>query len=203
MSDAQNNSDKAANAKTPEQLIGEHVGLAMIAGAIPIPFVDLAVVTTIQVELLNRLAQHYQVDFNLERGKSMISSLIASSAGIMAGKIGASLVKGIPGIGSLLGVGSQVIFSGASTYAIGHIFDDHFRKQGSLFSFDFERVKRDFQAFFEEGTIFAQKKQKQPPTGQSKDDILSTIAKLNNLMQSGAINKDEFEKAKADLLTRL
>ena len=40
----------------------------MIAGAIPVPLVDIAAVTAIQLDLIKELADHYDVDYSRERG---------------------------------------------------------------------------------------------------------------------------------------
>ena len=50
--------------KNADRIINTHLGFAMVAGAIPVPIVDIAAVTAIQMDMLNQLAKTYEVDFN-------------------------------------------------------------------------------------------------------------------------------------------
>ena len=87
------------------RIINEHATFSLIGGAIPIPIVDLVAVTAIQLDMLQKLAELYEVNFNSERGKFLVSALIGSTLGTSIGRVGASAVKGIPGIGTILGIG--------------------------------------------------------------------------------------------------
>ena len=200
MSDTKHEDQKTeVTKKTPEEIIMRHVGFGMVAGAVPFPIVDIAAVTAIQMDMLRQLSTAYEIDFNEERGKSLASALITSTIGTSIGRLGASVVKTIPGIGTLLGVGSQVVLSGASTYAIGKIFQTHYEKGGSLFDFDVDKMKAQFEDFFQIGKTIAEKQEK----ATSREDILETINKLKDLADGGVISKEEFEKTKKELLEKL
>ena len=181
--------------KTTEQIIRQHVIFSLLAGAIPLPIVDIAAVTAIQIDMLKQIAATYDVDFNQERGKSIAAALV----GTTLGRIGASAIKAIPGVGTAIGIGSQVIISGATTYALGQVFDYHFKNNGSLFDFDLEKMKDKFQEFFEKGKEIAKNLNKKP----AKDDVFETIKKLQGLKDSGAISEKEFQKTKDQLLSKL
>lgn len=184
--------------KDPERIIREHVAFSMVAGAIPFPVVDIAAVTAIQLDMLKQLADHYEVDFNRERGKSLASSLFSATLGSLVGRTGASMVKVIPGIGTILGIGSQVVLAGTTTYALGKVFDQHFIKRGTLENFDVEEMKEGFQDYLKKGKNVAQ--EMKDKTG--KEDVLKTIEKLDALRKSGTITEREFEKTKKELLGR-
>ena len=171
----------------------------MVAGAIPFPIVDIVAVTAIQMDMLQQLATYYDIDFNSERGKSLISSLLASTIGINLGRMGASVLKVVPGIGTILGIGSQVILAGASTYAIGKIFQNHFQNDGNLFDFDVNSMIVKFEEYLESGKKVAEEKQKKT----DKNDILETIDKLKELKDKGVITEAEFIKTKKELLDKL
>ena len=111
-----------------DEVIRQHMGFAMAAGAIPFPVVDIAAVTAVQLDMLAKICRIHGVDYSEERGKTLMSSLLAASLGSWVGKLGASALKSIPGIRTALGVGSQVVLAGATTYAIGRVFHTHFRK---------------------------------------------------------------------------
>src|SRR2546421_12423264 len=72
------------------------------AGLIPVPIVDVAAVGGVQLQMLRRLSEIYDVPFTENRGKSIIASLAgslipASTATTTAMGVG-SLMKGLPGI---------------------------------------------------------------------------------------------------------
>jgi len=182
-----------------EKIIRQHVGFSMIAGALPIPILDIVVVTATQMDMLRQLADAYGVDFNEERGKSIASSIMGATLGTVAGRVGASIVKAVPLVGWLLGIGSQVIFSGASTYALGKVFQSHFDEQGTMFDFNVDKMKDRFKSFMERGKKVAEDINE----NRSEDDILATIEKLKALKDKGAISEEEFEKSKKDLLAKL
>lgn len=180
-------------------IINSHLGFAMVAGAIPFPVIDVLAVTAIQIDMLAHLARNYEIDFDKERGKSIVSSLVGSTIGSFLGRAGASAVKGIPGIGTLLGIGSQVILSGASTYAIGKAFQGHFQNNGNLFNINLDEMKKKFEEFLKQGETIAKEKEKH----QTKEDIMDKIAKLGDLKNQGVLSEEEFAKTKADLLAKL
>ena len=100
-----------------ERIIRSHVLWAMGGGLIPIPLVDIAAVTGIQLDMLKQLAVLHDVDYSASSGKAFISALSGSTFAAL----GSSLVKVIPGIGTFLGVLSMSALSGASTYAVGQV----------------------------------------------------------------------------------
>ena len=187
------------NTEDVEKLIRRHVGFAMVAGAIPIPLVDIAAVTAIQLDLIKELAKQYEVDYSRERGKVIAATLIGTTVGNLIGRLGASAIKAIPGVGTVLGIGSMAVFAGASTFALGKVFEHHFKEGGNLFDFDVDAMKEKFKDFFKRGKTVAEEIRKNP----NREDIVETISKLQELKNSGAITEEEFEKTKKELLAKL
>src|SRR5918912_4574798 len=90
------------------------------AGLVPIPLVDVAAVGGLQLFMLRRLSELYDVPFSETRGKSIIASLAgsvlpASTATSSAMTVG-SLIKGFPGIGWAVGALTMPVFSAGATY---------------------------------------------------------------------------------------
>ncbi len=185
--------------RSADEIIGQHVTFGMIAGAIPVPIVDIASVTAIQLDMIHQLSKLYDIDYDDERGKSLVGALIASGIGVSIGRAGASMVKALPGVGTILGIGSQVIFSGASTYAIGNVFKQHFESGGNLFDLDTVKSADAFKSFFDLGKEYAKKKEKI----QSKEEIFETLETMKDLHEKGVITQEEFEKTKAELLKKI
>ena len=106
------------------------------AGLIPVPFVDLAAIGGIQIEMLRRLSQLYDVPFSENRGKALIAgfagTMIPASSGIGA----ASLIKGVPLPACAISAVAMPALSAGATYAIGMAFVQHFRSGGTLLDFE-------------------------------------------------------------------
>ncbi len=183
------------NREVIDDLIKKHVLFSMTAGAIPIPLADIAAVTAIQLDMIKEIAELYDVPYDKNRGKSIASSL----AGASFARFGASIIKSVPGVGTLAGLASQVVLSGASTYALGRIFESHFSADGDLFDLETDAVKKKYKEFLKKGKDFASSLKK----NDKGADIFETIEKLKELKESGAISEDEYEKTKKELLKKV
>ncbi len=178
-----------------ESIIKTHVIISMTAGAIPIPLVDFVAITAIQMDMIKQIAEFHSAQFDSNLGKSLASSLIGTSLA----KFGASAIKSLPGVGTAIGISSQMILAGGSTHALGRIFDSHFADNSSLSNFNLELMKKKYNELLKVGKDFANDMKKE----LKKGDIFETIEKLNKLKESGAITEKDFEKTKKDLLAKI
>ena len=183
------------NTKKTDNIISRHVIYAMTAGAIPVPVADIVAVSAIQYDMIKQIAEEYKVKYDSEKGKALASSL----AGATASRISASFIKAIPGVGTFLGIGSQMLMAGATTYALGRIFDSHFSGNKNLDSINVEAVKKQYREFLEKGKEYAKEIKK----NFSRDDVFDTIEKLNQLKSTGAISEEEFRSTKEKLLNKI
>jgi uncharacterized protein (DUF697 family) len=107
------------------------------AGLIPVPVVDLAAVTGVQLKMLRDLSDLYGVEFSQNRGKSILGALlgglVAKSAAV--GPLGA-IIKAIPVFGPVVGVVTMPGFYAGSTFAVGRVFAQHFELGGTFLNFD-------------------------------------------------------------------
>src|SRR6266496_4914664 len=75
------------------------------AGLIPIPFIDIAAVGGVQLQMLRRLSEIYGIEFSENMGKSVIASLagsvIPASTAATTGIGVSSVLKAVPGIGTV------------------------------------------------------------------------------------------------------
>jgi uncharacterized protein (DUF697 family) len=133
--------------KKAAELVDRYAAWSAAAGVIPVPLVDMLAVGGLQLQMLRRIAQIYEpvnaVHFSEERGKAVIASLVGTSTATITGVGVASVMKGIPGIGTILASLSMPALSAAATYAIGHVFIKHFASGGTLLDFEPENY-RDF-----------------------------------------------------------
>ena len=136
-------------------LVKKYMWWSMGAGLLPIPLLDIAAVSGVQLKMLNELAKVYNVKFSKNAGKSIIGALLGGiSADALSKSYITSAVKSIPIIG-IVGSVSMPIFSGAATWAIGKVFIQHFASGGTFLDFDPKKVKEYFMNLFKQGQEIA------------------------------------------------
>jgi len=121
------------------------------AGLVPIPVVDLVALSGIQLEMLYSISKLYDVPFRRDIGKSIIAALLGSVLPTGMAPWLASMIKLIPLIGQTTGAVTMSIVGGASTYAVGKIFIQHFEAGGTFLDFKPEKVKDYFAQLYKEG----------------------------------------------------
>jgi len=135
-----------------KSIVKEHMYWAMGLGLIPIPLVDLVAISATQLKLVHRLAKHHEVCFVSSQGKAFVAALTGSlGSQALARGVGGSLVKLIPFVGTYAGVITLPVLAGASTYAIGMVFNQHFASGGTFLDFDPETVREHYEECFEKG----------------------------------------------------
>ncbi len=185
-----------SNKIAADKIIRKHIIWAMGGGLIPVPLVDFSAVTAVQMDMLSQLAKLYEVDYDVTTGKTFVAAL----TGTTLATIGASLVKIIPGVGTVLGGVSMSVMSGASTYAVGQVATQHFESGGNLLDVDFDKAKKSYKKAFEEGKGVVSDLEKEQDEG---NDVFEKLEKLGKLKEQGVINEEEFETQKQKLLERI
>lgn len=217
--------DKSTQA---DRVIDNHILWSMGAGALPIPIVDVAAVTAIQLNMLKELCLIYDVDYSEGFGKNLISSIVG--AGVA--KVGASAVKTIPVVGSLLGGVPMVVLSGASTYALGQVFKSQLQVTTVLSKFDMSGAKEMYKDAFEKGKQYVKDlrnrvgfgskgedpkaegdagDKKEGNNGTSNDSkqtsgddaVFEKLRILGDLRDKGILTEDEFQQKKQKILAQL
>lgn len=184
-----------------EKVIKEHMLWSLGAGLLPIPIVDIAAVTMVQLDMLKQLCRVYERDYSTSEGKVLLSAI---TGGTLA-RIGATMLKALPGIGTLLGGVSMSIMAGASTYAIAKVAIMHFEGGGDLFNFDLDSAKKVYEDEFEKGKEYASDldKERKRKASASGDDVFKKLEKLAELKEKGVISEEEFDTQKQKLLEQL
>lgn len=113
---------------------------SMASGLIPLPLVDILSLSNIQFHMIQTLAEHYETPTDNVK-KSLITSFISGSLPVASVLGLGSIIKSMPGIGSLAGSGSVSMASGAVTYAVGQVFIRHFELGGTLQDFNPDSAK--------------------------------------------------------------
>ncbi|MGK7895106.1 MAG: DUF697 domain-containing protein [Xenococcus sp. (in: cyanobacteria)] len=179
-----------------QAIIRSHVLWSMGGGLIPIPLVDFAAVTAIQLEMLQQLAHLYGVDYSRSNGKTFVSAL----TGTTVAKLGASLLKALPGVGTIIGGASMSLTSGASTYAVGQVAINHFANSGTLSNFVEDQVKKAYDTAFEQGKSYVSDLE---DNQDQAANIYQSLEQLGKLRDQGILTEEEFQAKKKELLARL
>jgi uncharacterized protein (DUF697 family) len=123
-----------------EQTVKRFSAWSAAAGVIPVPFVDVMAVGGIQLQMLRRLAETYDVPFSDNIGKSILATTVGSIIPVSAAAptaIGlASALKFIPVLGTTVAALTMPAMSAAATYVVGKVFIQHFASGGTLLDFD-------------------------------------------------------------------
>jgi len=143
---------------------------ALGIGLVPVPLIDMAGITLLQLKMLHSLSKLYGVKFSSDIGKSMISSLVGGVLPTPAGLTLASLTKSVPVLGSVLGATSVSLIAGASTYALSRVFIQHFESGGTFLDFKPEKVRAFFAEEFEKGKLYAENLKKKEANTNTKAD---------------------------------
>jgi uncharacterized protein (DUF697 family) len=107
-----------------------------VAGLVPIPVVDLLAVGGLQVQMLRRLSQIYDIEFSENRGKAVIAALAGTMIPATSGMGAASALKAVPILGMLASGFVMPALSAGATFAIGKAFIQHFESGGTLLDFN-------------------------------------------------------------------
>jgi uncharacterized protein (DUF697 family) len=118
------------------KLVGRFAVWSGAAGLIPVPVVDIVAVAGLQVQMLRRISQVYNVAFTENRGKALIAGLAGSLIPASSGLGAVSALKAVPVFGTLTAGLVMPVLSAGATYAIGKAFIQHFESGGTLLDFN-------------------------------------------------------------------
>jgi len=107
-----------------------------VAGLLPVPVVDVAAVGGVQLQMLRRISQLYDVPFSKNRGKAIMASLAGTMIPASTGLGVARMAKSVPVAGTAIGAMTAPALSVGATYVIGMAFVEHFARGGTLLDFD-------------------------------------------------------------------
>lgn len=137
----------------PEQahaIVRKNMYWAVGLGFVPVPLLDLAAVTAVQVKMLKELSAVYEVSFAEDAAQKVVGSLVAGLGGLtVAGAIAGSLIKVIPVVGQVVGFIGRPALAGALTLAVGNLFTMHYESGGTLLDFDAAKMREHFRREFE------------------------------------------------------
>ncbi len=141
---------KSSKLKESNRIVEKYSVIASGSVLLPVPVVDIAYITGVQLKMISDLSKLYGVEFKKNRGKSVVTSLLS---GILNSNFMFStapfLVRYIPVVGYLMAPISIVLFSSALTYSVGKVFIQHFEAGGTFLNFKPAEVRAHFRQEFE------------------------------------------------------
>jgi uncharacterized protein (DUF697 family) len=127
-------------------IVDKYATYAAAAAIIPLPLFDMVAIGSVQLKMVAALAEHFNVPFNDDLGKSVIAALLGSVTATRLGSgVAGSLLKTIPVIGAIGGALAVPAVSYGVTYAIGRVFNMHFESGGTLLTIDPAAMRERFQ----------------------------------------------------------
>lgn len=139
---------------TAKNIVKTHMMAGMSLGLVPAPLFDVAALTGVQMNMLRTLSKYYEIDFDEQKSKALLTSLLSGSVPVLTVISLSSFAKLIPGIGTLAGGVSMTVLSGAVIYATGQVLIKHFDLGGTLEDFDGKYWHAYFKQELEEGKLF-------------------------------------------------
>jgi len=145
-------SEPTARAAAAEEIVRRYVPYALGAGLVPLPLLDVAAISGVQLKLVAELSALYGVEFTPHRARNLVTALLGGVGAwtLAAGAFG-SAIKVLPGVGTFFGAGTLPLMAGTVTYATGRMFIAHFDSGGTLIDFDAVALRSAFAAKLAEG----------------------------------------------------
>jgi uncharacterized protein (DUF697 family) len=108
------------------KIVERHRTLAALGGLAPLPVVNIAGVTAVNLRMVKKLSELYQLPFQRDRARAMIIGLMGGAVPTGLGAATAStLTFVIPGA-AFVGLGVSAVTAAAVTRAIGMVFIESF-----------------------------------------------------------------------------
>jgi uncharacterized protein (DUF697 family) len=108
------------------RIVDRHKNYAAAGGLVPLPAVNIASVTAVNLRMVKQLSELYGVPFQRDRTRSLIIALIAGAVPTGAGLAASSTLMWIIPGGLVWGLGAAALTAGALTRGIGLVFVDSF-----------------------------------------------------------------------------
>jgi uncharacterized protein (DUF697 family) len=208
-----------------KQIVRQYTVWAAGGGLLPMPLVNIATVTGLQVSMLERLSKLYDADYSRSTAQMFVSALTGTTV-LSMGYRASTALRFVPGIGTVIGSAAMGTLAGASTYAIGQATIKSLETSGDLLHVDIDQARDAFDEAFKRGRVLLdrlqhldeqdeQTHQQAPQAAESQvqkpqastpsldPDALALLERLAALHEKGLLTDAEFDAQKQKLLSRL
>lgn len=151
------NSKHKSRTTQVNNLVRNHSVVSAAMGVVPIPPLTMALILTNNLKMLHKLSSIYGVKFRKDVGKAAISSFLGGCGTVsISGRVIWGLSTVLPMAAPVISVVTIPAFGASTTYAVGHLFIQHFESGGTFLTFDPEKVKGHYAELFAEGEKLAE-----------------------------------------------
>lgn len=131
-------------------IIRKRVYLSMGIGAFPLPFLNVAADSVVQMKMVSDLCKVYNVEYKESLVKNLVASVVGGAATLAVSPVLQKAALGVPLVGLPLAVATQPVLNGMTTYAIGRMFAQHFHTGGGLVNCGVKELTDGFSKAFSE-----------------------------------------------------
>lgn len=124
-----------------QQVVSGYTKGAVAVGLLPVPIADTLLISGMQLKMLQQIAHLYDQKLADSKRKAVFGSILAAIVPLTLRNQLVSWLKVVPVAGSLVGLLGLSTFAGASTWAIGQVFIQHYESGGTLLDFDPDKMK--------------------------------------------------------------
>jgi uncharacterized protein (DUF697 family) len=132
--------------RAAHRLLAHYRRWTIAMASAPLPLMDAALVSGVQIRMLSRLAKLYGVPFERVRVAGLLSALFGgwTPYTITTGFAGAA-ARLAPGLGTLIGIATSIGTSVLATETIGKMFIQHFEEGGTFLDFEPKKYRERLQ----------------------------------------------------------
>lgn len=138
-------------ARKIDEIIRKHVYGAVGVGLVPVPLLDVAGFMGVQLNMIRRMCEVYNLPFSEKVCRKVITTLVGGITPVALTPIAFSLLKVVPVVGYTASAASLAALGGGATYAVGRIYAKHFANGGTTENLEPSSVKEDFKKAYESG----------------------------------------------------
>ena len=119
-----------------QEIIRGAKGWSFVVGLCPLPWLDAAAITYVQLDMIQRLCSVYGVSYHEGSARALVTALVGA---LLPTALGANVarvaMRHLPGIGPLIATLSLPTTLGGSTAIVGKLVAQHFEAGGDLSNF--------------------------------------------------------------------
>jgi uncharacterized protein (DUF697 family) len=115
-----------------DRIVEQNGTLAALSGLAPLPAVNVAGVAAIIMRMLKQLSGLYQVQFERDRTRSFVISILGGAAPTGLGAATVATIGLVAPAPAFLGLAVSALTAAAVTRAIGEVFIESFERQAPL-----------------------------------------------------------------------
>lgn len=144
---------KVAKDDAADSVIRNHALLAAGAGLIPVPGMDVAAVTGIQINMIRKLSEIYQVPFDATDVRTILSATATTGLSKLVSYAVNSYTSLFSEFGSFSDNLTHGLVAGAATFGTGEIIQAHFEKGGNMLNLNYTHFISYYQTKIQDGDL--------------------------------------------------